>query len=67
MGVGSCDAQVWLLCDKWYIPEVEIEPISPALAGELLTTGPPRKSWSDLLNQDTKIKATRERIGKLTA
>ena len=66
-GLSSCGTQAWLPCDKWNPPGPGIEPVSPALAGELLTTGPSRKSWSEPLNQATKIKATRERIGKLTA
>ena len=28
----------------WNLPRPEIKPVSPALAGRLLTTGPPRKS-----------------------
>ena len=30
------------------LPEAGIEPVSSALAGEVLTTGPPGKSWIDL-------------------
>ena len=33
----------------WDLPGPGIEPISPALAGELLTTGPPGKSYKKTL------------------
>ena len=31
-------------CDVWSLPRPGIEPVSPALAGRFLTTGPPGKS-----------------------
>ena len=34
------------------------ESVSPALAGELLTTGPPRKSGVFLLNSDVQLVAS---------
>ena len=34
-----------LLHSMWDLPRSEIEPLSPALAGQFLTTGPPEKSY----------------------
>ena len=36
----SCGAWVSLLCSMWDLPRPGIEPVSPALADRLLTTGP---------------------------
>ena len=33
-----------LPCDMWDLPGPEVKPMSPALAGRFLTTGPPGKS-----------------------
>ena len=33
-----------LPCDTWGLPGPEVTPMSPALAGRFLTTGPPGKS-----------------------
>ena len=33
--------QAWLLLNMWDLPGSEIKPVSPALAGRFLTTGPP--------------------------
>ena len=41
---SSCDAQVWLLHSTWDLPRPRVEPMSPVLAGRLLTTAPPGKS-----------------------
>ena len=35
----------YLVSGVWYLPGGGIEPVSPALAGSFLTTGPPRKSF----------------------
>ena len=36
-------AQAWLPCGSWGLPGAVIEPVSPALQGRFLTTGPPGK------------------------
>ena len=43
-GFGSCRTWAKLLCSKWNLPEPGTEPVSPASAGRLPTTGPPKKS-----------------------
>ena len=48
-GRGSCGTQAWLLPGMWSFPGLGIEPVSPALAGGFLTTGPPGKSSYDLM------------------
>ena len=35
----------------WNLPEPELEPVSPALAGGFLTTAPPGKSQEGYLNE----------------
>ena len=40
-----CDTRVSSLHSMWNLPGREIEPMSPALAGGFLTTGPPAKSF----------------------
>ena len=42
--LNSCGTQAWLLLGMWNLPTSETEPVSPALAGRLLTTGSPKKS-----------------------
>ena len=42
--LSSCGLRAWLLRGMWYPPGAGIEPMSPALAGRLLTTAPPGKS-----------------------
>ena len=42
-GLSSCGAQVQLALSMWHLPSPGIEPMSPALADRLLTTGPPGK------------------------
>ena len=44
MGFSSCGVWVQLLQGMWNLPRPWIEPMSPELAGRLLTTGSPRKS-----------------------
>ena len=44
VGLSSCGSQAELLCSMWGLPGPGIEPMSPALAGGFLTTGPPEKS-----------------------
>ena len=43
-GLSSCGAQAYLLHGTWDLPGPGIKPVSPALAGGLLTTAPPGKS-----------------------
>ena len=49
-GFRSWGAWAWLLPGMWNLPRPGIEPMSPALAGEFLTTGPRGKSLSNTLN-----------------
>ena len=42
--LASCGTQAQLPHDMWNFPGSGIEPVSPALAGRLLTSGPPRES-----------------------
>ena len=42
--LSSCGAQAQLLHGMWDLPWPGLEPLSPALAGGFLTTGPPGKS-----------------------
>ena len=42
-GSSGCEAQAWLLHDTWDLPGPGIKPVSLALTGGLLTTGPPGK------------------------
>ena len=42
--LSSCSTWVYLSCSTWDLPKSGIEPVSPALAGGFLTTGPPGKS-----------------------
>ena len=43
LGLHSYDAQAELLHDMWDLPGPESKPMSPALAGRFLTTGPQEK------------------------
>ena len=42
--LSSCDTRAQLLHGMWELPRPGIKPLSPALAGEFLTTAPPGKS-----------------------
>ena len=42
-GLSSCGSWAQLPCGMWNLPGPGIEPVSPALAGGFLTTGPPGK------------------------
>ena len=44
--LSSCGPRVQLLCGMWDPPRPGLEPVSPALAGRLLTTAPPGKPSS---------------------
>ena len=48
-GLSSCGAQVWLLASIWDLSRPGIKPVSPALAGGFLTTGPSMKSKYSIL------------------
>ena len=41
--LSSCGSQAQLLRGMWDLPRPGLEPVSPALAGGLLTTAPPGK------------------------
>ena len=41
--LSSCGTWAQLLCSIWDLPEPELEPVSPALAGGFSTTAPPGK------------------------
>ena len=43
-GLSGCDSRAYLLHGMWDLPRLEIEPVSPALAGRFLITGPSLKS-----------------------
>ena len=42
--LGSCGTRAQLLCSMWDLPRPGLKPMSPALAGEFLTTVPPGKA-----------------------
>ena len=42
-GLSGCDTQAYLLLGMWDLPGPRIKPLSPALAGRFLATGPPRE------------------------
>ena len=43
-GLGSCGTWTELPLGTWNLPAKGVEPVSPALAGRFLITGPPGKS-----------------------
>ena len=47
--LSSCGAQAQLLHSMWDLPRPGLEPMSPALAGRFLTTGPPGKPGNPFL------------------
>ena len=49
LGLRSCSPWAWLPYGMWNLPGTGIEPMSPALAGEFLTTGSPGKSENPFL------------------
>ena len=46
LGLHSCGSPAWMLCGTWDLPGPGIEPMSLALQGRFLTTGPPGKFWT---------------------
>ena len=49
-GFSSCGTQAWLPHSMRDLPRPGMEPMSPALAGRFLTTGPPGKPENQLFN-----------------
>ena len=49
-GFSSCGAQAWLPHSTRDLPRPGMEPMSPALAGRFLTTGPPGEPENQLFN-----------------
>ena len=49
--LSSCGTWALLPRGTWNLPRPGIEPVSPALAGRFLTSGPPGKSYSFILTQ----------------
>ena len=47
--LSGCGTWAQLLHGMWNLPGLGVKPVSPALAGGMLTTGPPRKSCFPLL------------------
>ena len=47
--LSSCGSRAQLLRGMWDLPRPGLEPVSPALAGRLSTTAPPRKPLSSFL------------------
>ena len=52
--LSSCGARAQLLRGMWDLPGPGLEPVSPALAGGLLTTVPPGKSLNAILIKTSK-------------
>ena len=50
LGLGGCVARPQVPRGTRNLLGPEIEPVSPALAGGLPTTGPPEESWAELLD-----------------
>ena len=48
--LSNCGSQAQSLRNMWDPPRPGLEPVSPALAGRLLTTAPPGKPNSTFLN-----------------
>ena len=47
--LNSCGARALLLRGMWDLPAPRIKPVSPALAGRFLSTGPPGKPYRALI------------------
>ena len=53
--LSSCGSRAQLLRGMWDPPRPGLEPVSPALAGELSTTAPPGKPLSLILNATISV------------
>ena len=53
-GLNRCSSQAWGPHGMGHPPKAGIEPLSPALAGRFLTTGPPGKSLGSFLKYKLK-------------
>ena len=53
--LSSCGSRAQLLCGMWDSPRPGLEPVSPALAGRLLTTAPPGKPLVPFLYTNRKL------------
>ena len=53
--LSSCGAWACLLRGMWDLPGPGLEPVSPALAGGLLTTAPPGKSLDSFIWEKNKL------------
>ena len=51
-GLSTSDAWAQLLCGMWDLPGPGLEFMSPALAGEFLTTAPPGKPSLPILSEE---------------
>ena len=54
--LSSCGTRAQLLCGMWDLPGPGLEPVSPAVAGGVLTTVPPGKSRSYTLLTVRKLR-----------
>ena len=54
-GLSSCGAQVQFPCSMWNLPGPRIKPVSPALAGRLLSTLPPGKFTLELFKDKQNL------------
>ena len=52
IGFSGCGIQAQQLFGMWDLPRPGIKPVSPALAGGFLTTGPPGKSDEENINME---------------
>ena len=57
--LSSCGARASSLHGMWDFPGPGTESVSPVLQGEPLTTGPPRKSWNQLLMEMPSVQMPR--------
>ena len=46
LGLSSCGSQAQMFPGMWVLPKPGTEPVTPALLGRFLTTGPPGKPSS---------------------
>ena len=66
-GLSSCGVQAQLPCGMWDVPGLGIDPVSPALAGELFTTEPsgrPPEGSFNIESRNATIGQCKGREGK---